>query len=110
MKSLCVMVFVFMLSALTIAQAAEDQFVQAKIYYFGWDVSTRVRLRLDDVRTNAKTEMKINDPYVISNLIAFLNVPAMKKAEGPGDPRLVIDLSSKMRENVLFNKRLDETN
>ncbi|HSV44079.1 MAG TPA: hypothetical protein VLJ10_05940, partial [Candidatus Bathyarchaeia archaeon] len=74
------------------AQDRPAEFTKAKIYYLGWDLSTRARLSPEDARARAMVEIAVNDPYVVGNIVKFLDLPAMKKAEQPGDPRLVIDL------------------
>lgn len=73
------------------AQDRPAEFTKAKIYYLGWDLLTRARLSPEDARARAMVEIAVNDQYVVENIVKFLDLPAMKKAEQPGDPRLVID-------------------
>jgi hypothetical protein len=76
----------------------EHHYVKAHIYYYGWDVMTRTRISLNDVRTSFKIEMIVLDSYEIERLITLLNlddfieVKNIEMEKYSNDPRLVIDL------------------
>lgn len=80
------------------AVAHSHEYVSATIYYFGWDVLTRTRLELEDVRRSPKIKIIVFDKYEIDRLIDFLGVEDLKKVQSPekakyaNDPRLVVDL------------------
>jgi hypothetical protein len=78
-----------------VSQGASVEFVKAEIYYYGWDVMTRGRLSLDDVRRNPMIRTTISYSHEALTLARWLSLESMAQSEGKearsGDPRLVID-------------------
>lgn len=76
-------------------EAADFVAVKADIYYYGWNVLTRGRLSLDEVRLNARSATRIFDDKETASLKRWLDLGKMTAAapgkEISGDPRLVID-------------------
>jgi hypothetical protein len=76
--------------------AGVHPFVKAEISYYGWNVLTRGRLSLDDVRQHSSIKTIIWTPYEVTSFLPTLGLDRMRKSrEGAteeGDPRLVVDL------------------
>jgi len=74
---------------------ADDNPAKAEIFYYGWNVLTRARLSLEDVRAHATIKTTIGDAAEAGNLAVWLNLPALITAKPDArDPRLVIDFWS----------------
>jgi hypothetical protein len=75
--------------------AEEQEFVKADIYYYGWNVLTRGKLSLDDVRKNKRTSTNILDRNETMAFLDWLRLGTMKRSSDGStrseDPRLVID-------------------
>ena len=74
--------------------AGVHPFVKAEISYYGWNVLTRGRLSLDDVRQHTSIKTIIWNPHEVTSFLPTLQLDKMRKSsEGmTGDPRLVVDL------------------
>jgi hypothetical protein len=107
------------------AELGRDTIVMVDIYYYGWDVMTRARLELDDVRKGNKIKTTIYSSDEIASFIDWLNLDDMKKVGNPRpeDPRLVIDFIdeeqnrysyyasrfSLLNENSTIRRPIDDT-
>jgi hypothetical protein len=76
--------------------AGVHPFVKAEISYYGWNVLTRSRLSLDDVRKHTSIKTTIYTPYEVTSFLTTLRLDKMTKSSDgaiqQGDPRLVVDL------------------
>jgi hypothetical protein len=76
--------------------AEDSRFSRAEIYYYGWNVMTRARLSLADVRKNPRIATTITDAAEATGLAGLLDLSAPSSGNRElRDPRLVIDLWSK---------------
>jgi hypothetical protein len=75
--------------------AAEHKYVKAEIYFYGWNILTRGKLALDDVRRNPRIKTNISDPYETIAFWRWLRTEKMSLTKGQAEknenPRLVID-------------------
>lgn len=82
---------------ITNAIAKENTFSSVTIYYFGWDVLTRVALKPETVRESSNVIISINDSHRADVFFKWLNTGEMKIVDGgpsPENTRLVIDFVS----------------
>ena len=79
-------------------ELAGTRFANAKAYFVGWDLRTRVPLGFDDVIRMRRIYFEITDPGLTANFMNWLRLSQMQKREStqPADARLVIELT---REN-----------
>jgi hypothetical protein len=73
----------------------ETPYAKAEIYYYGWDVLTRGRLSLEQVRTNPRIKTVILNRHEVTSFLRTLEIDKMTKSKDgraeSGDPRLVVD-------------------
>lgn len=101
-----------MLAALLLAAPAQVQssesndarFTNARAYFVGWSLLTRVPLGVDDVIRMKRVYFEVNDPGLTENFVGWLRLSDMKKRKStrPGDARLVIELTDETGEVVIL--------
>ena len=78
--------------------------VSADLYYYGWDVTTRVKLSPDDVRRDPRIVITVLDPARAAALHSWLALPEMVpvKPDRTGSARLVLDFTTGRGETITF--------
>jgi hypothetical protein len=97
MQKIFIFSMLVILSMPCVSSELDKKYGKAVIYYYGWDVMTRLKLSQDDVRSNYKIMTLISDTGEISALVRYLKLENLKQASkeivaNGEDPRLVIDL------------------
>lgn len=97
MKLVLIILAVLLLSAASQARGSElagIQFKEARAYFVGWSLLTRVPLGIDDVIEMKRIYIEVNDPGLTAVFVEWLRLSDMKKRKNkdPGDARLVIEL------------------
>lgn len=95
--SVCASIGLLVLSAGTPASGEIQDCSKLKVYYYGWDVMTRSRLSIDQVRNGAQTTIEINHREEIRGFLNWSGINALQRSSEPvtnHDPRLVIDCYS----------------
>jgi hypothetical protein len=98
MIKIIAMVCFFLSSGLSIGAPSEN-YVEAEIYYYGWDVRTRTRQSASDVRKKYRSKIVLRGSHEIEHLYKLLKSKKLEEQSTPIDYldiRLVIDLT---REN-----------
>ena len=77
------------------SELAETRFTNARAYFVGWSLLTRVPLGVDDVIRMKRVYFEISDSGLTKNFVDWLRLSNMEKRAdtGPGDARLVIELT-----------------
>ena len=90
--------------AAAMAGPADPAVVSADLYYYGWDVTTRVKLSPDDVRRDPRIVITVLDPARAAALHSWLALPEMVpvKPDRTGSARLVLDFTTGRGETITF--------
>lgn len=93
-----------MLTNLSTSSQASELFASAKIYFFGWNVLTRSKLSLENVRQGASIIVEIKTSEETNNFVKWLQINQLQSNENPAheDPRLVIDLFTMAGKRVTY--------
>ncbi len=88
----------FLLSApsqVQCSELADARFTNARAYFVGWSLLTRVPLGIDGVIKMKRVYFEINDPGLTAIFVEWLRLPDMEKRKDthPGDARLVVELT-----------------
>ena len=86
------------------SELAGTRFTNARAYFVGWSLLTRVPLGIDDVIRMKRVYFEVNDPGLTENFVEWLRLSDMEKRKStrPGDARLVIELTDETGEVMIL--------